>query len=223
MTTQQAAQTLELTIPFSKDELNKAYREALLIWHPDRFETNTGLRAKAELKTHQVNEAYIVLSGEAETSSQYAGSTEDNRRYQPPSQQVSTNRDTQQKQAPRTAHNTNVSYSRPPDPHHTTSMGKTFSGSKLVKMLLLPFQFFTPVSVMALFVANKVFDCPVKDLMFLRKGIWGGVIICVIVMQFGGTYQRLNSPTKEYLFNWGALIFTFICCGFLSIFFRSTH
>jgi hypothetical protein len=62
MTLKEAAQILELTPPFTKTNLKKAFRDALMVWHPDRFPEKTELRAKAESRTYQINEAYATLS-----------------------------------------------------------------------------------------------------------------------------------------------------------------
>ena len=58
----EAAHVLELTPPFTKAYLKKGYRDALMAWHPDRFPDKTELRAKAESRTYQINEAYAMLS-----------------------------------------------------------------------------------------------------------------------------------------------------------------
>jgi hypothetical protein len=57
-----ALQLLELTTPINKTGLKKAYRDALMVWHPDRFTGNNDLQAKAEAKTYLINEAYALLS-----------------------------------------------------------------------------------------------------------------------------------------------------------------
>jgi WD40 repeat protein/TPR repeat protein len=62
MTKQDAILLLELTEPFTKTELKKAYRDAVMVWHPDRFEANSDLRVKAELRSYRINEAYELLS-----------------------------------------------------------------------------------------------------------------------------------------------------------------
>lgn len=62
MTLKEAAQILELTPPFSREDLKKAFRDALMVWHPDRFPEGTERRAKAEKRTQQVNDAYDLLS-----------------------------------------------------------------------------------------------------------------------------------------------------------------
>jgi tetratricopeptide (TPR) repeat protein len=62
MTVQQALQLLELTPPFTLGDLKKAYREAQMVWHPDRFQTGTELHAKAHGKTCLINDAFKLLS-----------------------------------------------------------------------------------------------------------------------------------------------------------------
>jgi len=43
-------------------DLKAAYRDAMSIWHPDRFPGNPRLRRKAEKKAAQINQAYEVLA-----------------------------------------------------------------------------------------------------------------------------------------------------------------
>ncbi|NJR69503.1 MAG: J domain-containing protein [Synechococcales cyanobacterium CRU_2_2] len=45
----------------SQAELRQAYRDLVQVWHPDRFSHNPRLRAKAELKLAQLNDAYGTL------------------------------------------------------------------------------------------------------------------------------------------------------------------
>ena len=61
MTTTQALQILDLIAPITRAALKNAYREALMVWHPDRFEGSEGIKAKAVSKTYQINEAYALL------------------------------------------------------------------------------------------------------------------------------------------------------------------
>lgn len=56
-----ALQVLEIEPPFTETQLKRCYREALLVWHPDRFTSNERLRSKAQEKTKDINEAYILL------------------------------------------------------------------------------------------------------------------------------------------------------------------
>lgn len=69
-----ALQLLELTAPFSKAVLKKAYRDALMVWHPDRFAGNTELKAKAEGRTYLINEAYALLCRIPESEYPYRAS-----------------------------------------------------------------------------------------------------------------------------------------------------
>ena len=85
MTIREAIQLLELNAPFSKAALKKAYRDALMVWHPDRFEGNTELKAKAESRTSQINEAYALLSRISESDYPYRASVEGQQTKQPPS------------------------------------------------------------------------------------------------------------------------------------------
>lgn len=61
MNLEQAAQILEISLPVKQSALKSAYREALLIWHPDRFEGNISLKKKADGRTQLINEAYLIL------------------------------------------------------------------------------------------------------------------------------------------------------------------
>lgn len=61
MTVDEAIALLELVVPFTEDELKRAYREALLVWHPDRFGRNLEMREKATRRTARINQAYEVL------------------------------------------------------------------------------------------------------------------------------------------------------------------
>lgn len=62
MTITEALRILELTPPFTEASLKKAYREAHLVWHPDRFPTNPELHAKANARACLINEAFEDLS-----------------------------------------------------------------------------------------------------------------------------------------------------------------
>ncbi len=85
MTIKDAIQLLELSAPFSKAALKKAYRDALMVWHPDRFTGNTELKAKAENRTYQINEAYALLSRIPESEYPYRASVEGQQTKQTPS------------------------------------------------------------------------------------------------------------------------------------------
>ncbi len=84
MTIQEALQILELSAPISKAALKKAYRDALMVWHPDRFVENTQLKTKAEEKTCQINEAYSQLSRLPENGYPYQVADSAQQAAQPP-------------------------------------------------------------------------------------------------------------------------------------------
>ena len=62
MTITEALRLLELTPPFTKADIRKAYREAQLVWHPDRFPTFPELHAKATARSCLINEAFEEIS-----------------------------------------------------------------------------------------------------------------------------------------------------------------
>lgn len=68
-------QLLELDQTASLEEVRQAYKDLVMVWHPDRFGHNLRLREKAENKLKQVNQAYEHLkqwysgSGKAKSSS----------------------------------------------------------------------------------------------------------------------------------------------------------
>jgi len=71
MTSEEAHHLLELTPPFTKSDLKKAYREAQMVWHPDRFQGNDELQAKAHKRAYLINEAFTLLArglGDGQTS-----------------------------------------------------------------------------------------------------------------------------------------------------------
>ena len=51
-------QILELDPGASLDELGRAYKDLVNVWHPDRFSKSPRLRRKAEKKLKEINEAY---------------------------------------------------------------------------------------------------------------------------------------------------------------------
>jgi DnaJ domain len=55
-------QLLELDQTASLDEMKQAYKDLVMVWHPDRFGHNVRLRQKAENKLKQFNEAYEHLT-----------------------------------------------------------------------------------------------------------------------------------------------------------------
>ncbi len=63
MTTREALEILGLSAAASEAEIKQAYRDMAKVWHPDRFPNDLRLRAQAEEKLKQINEAYHILSG----------------------------------------------------------------------------------------------------------------------------------------------------------------
>lgn len=62
MTTDEALRILDLAVPITREGLSRAYEQAALVWHPERFAGNPGLQAKAAAKLEQMNEAYACLA-----------------------------------------------------------------------------------------------------------------------------------------------------------------
>ena len=54
-------QILEIPESASSQEIKKAFRDLAQVWHPDKFEHNPRLRAKADEKFKEVNNAYSIL------------------------------------------------------------------------------------------------------------------------------------------------------------------
>lgn len=53
---------LDLPEDATMKDLKEAYRDAMSVWHPDRFSGNPRLRRKAEKKAAQINWAYEAIS-----------------------------------------------------------------------------------------------------------------------------------------------------------------
>ncbi len=56
-----AYQMLELPDGTNLPQIQKAWREMVTVWHPDRFPNNPDLQRKAEERTKQINNAYDIL------------------------------------------------------------------------------------------------------------------------------------------------------------------
>ncbi len=57
----EAFQTLELDCGATEEMVRQAYRELVKIWHPDRFENDAKLKARAQEKLKNINLAYELL------------------------------------------------------------------------------------------------------------------------------------------------------------------
>ena len=57
-TLEQCFQTLEVNPDTPYEVIRQAYRDMLMVWHPDRFPSNPRLQMKAQERTAQINEAY---------------------------------------------------------------------------------------------------------------------------------------------------------------------
>jgi DnaJ-class molecular chaperone len=53
--------TLDLKTGASIDDVRKAYKDMVRVWHPDRFAGNMRLRAKANEKLKEINLAYSEI------------------------------------------------------------------------------------------------------------------------------------------------------------------
>ena len=54
-------EVLEIRPGCTLEEVKQAYRDAVAVWHPDRFSGNPRLKAKAETKLKEINTAYETL------------------------------------------------------------------------------------------------------------------------------------------------------------------
>ena len=61
MTEREALRLLHLDKDCSNDQLRRAYRDLVKVWHPDRFQSDAELRIKAERTLQSINVAYALL------------------------------------------------------------------------------------------------------------------------------------------------------------------
>lgn len=61
MDIQHGLQVLELPRTATLEEARQAYKDMVNVWHPDRFAHNPRLKAKAENKLKEINEAYELV------------------------------------------------------------------------------------------------------------------------------------------------------------------
>ncbi len=52
---------LEVPVDATSQDIKRAWREQLQVWHPDRFMHNASLLTKAEARSKEINEAYAIL------------------------------------------------------------------------------------------------------------------------------------------------------------------
>ena len=78
MTEREALRLLQLDKDCSKDQLRRAYRDLVKVWHPDRFQSDAQLRIKAERTLQSINDAYALLQrGTTSPASAFAADSED--------------------------------------------------------------------------------------------------------------------------------------------------
>jgi hypothetical protein len=76
MTEREALRLLHLDEGCSRDQLRRAYLDMVKVWHPDRFQTDPKLRAKAERTLQSINDAYAFLQGGTPSSDTAAAASE---------------------------------------------------------------------------------------------------------------------------------------------------
>ena len=57
----QLIELFELPQHFTREELDRSYRDLVQVWHPDKYANNTRLQLKAEEKLKEINSAYAAL------------------------------------------------------------------------------------------------------------------------------------------------------------------
>ena len=68
MTRNECLKVLELQANASYEEISKAYRQLVQVWHPDRFPNNPELKERAHHALARINEAYELLRDEKSSS-----------------------------------------------------------------------------------------------------------------------------------------------------------
>jgi len=78
MTEREALRLLHLDKDCSKEQLRRAYRDLVKVWHPDRFQSDAQLRIKAEQTLQSINDAYALLQRRTTSpASAFAAGAED--------------------------------------------------------------------------------------------------------------------------------------------------
>ena len=68
MNLQRCLKILEIENPGSIEDVKKAYRDLVRVWHPDRFQGNPRLKQKAEQKLREINLAFNYLQDYLESN-----------------------------------------------------------------------------------------------------------------------------------------------------------
>ncbi len=68
MEVEKCFEILDVSPGASLDEIKAAYRDAVAVWHPDRFSRNARLKKKAERKLKEINLAYETLMSSYDNS-----------------------------------------------------------------------------------------------------------------------------------------------------------
>jgi DnaJ domain len=106
-------QALELDQTATLDEIKQAYKDLVMVWHPDRFAHNLRLHHKAEEKLKQFNQAYDCLKQWCADPTQH--STASRRAHSSPQSQTASR--TQKGRSPQSHHRQTQSQ-RPHSAHH---------------------------------------------------------------------------------------------------------
>jgi len=75
---------LELPQDASPEQVRRAYKDLVAIWHPDRFATNPRLRQRAEAKVKEINRAYETLEAFFSSEGASGGRPETGRQQEHP-------------------------------------------------------------------------------------------------------------------------------------------
>jgi len=78
MTEREALRLLHLDKGCSQEQLRRAYRDLVKVWHPDRFQSDAQLRAKAERTLQSINDAYAQLQGRTTSPASAPATDSDN-------------------------------------------------------------------------------------------------------------------------------------------------
>ena len=83
MTEREALRLLHLDEGCSRDQLRSAYLDMVKVWHPDRFQADAHLRAKAERTLQSINDAYALLQARPASNGSPAASADGGKTERP--------------------------------------------------------------------------------------------------------------------------------------------